>query len=147
MKNRLILYVGNLLTAATAFWTGAAMSAPSATPAPAPATHNKPVPQSVYVVPEKDGRDPFFPNSERHTAHVVVVHTNPNAPSITLKLGGFSPGLAIINGHTLAPGEESDIRTPNGRVHVRLIEIREKDKAVTVEVDGEKRELTMAAGN
>jgi hypothetical protein len=147
MKNRFYpaLNVGSLIAAATIFWTGSANSAPPEKPgAGTSSAADKQIPQSVYVVPanQKDGRDPFFPDSDRLKARVVVKST-PNTPSVTLVLNGLSPGLAMINGRTMAAGEESDVNSSGRRVHIRLVEIKDKEKTVVVEVDGERRELTL----
>ena len=54
----------------------------------------------------------------------------------------------MINGRTMAPGEESDIPASGRRVHIRLIEIKEKDRTVVVEIEGgERRELLLRGNN
>ena len=67
---------------------------------------------------------------------------------VDLKLGGISGTrehpLAIINGHTFEAGEEADINSVSGRVHVRCIEIR--PEGVSVLVNGRRKELRMRLG-
>jgi hypothetical protein len=59
-------------------------------------------------------------------------------------LKGFSgtPGhrLVIINNHTFAAGDEGDVITEQGRIHVRCVEIR--SHSVVIEVSGKYHELT-----
>ena len=140
------LDVGAIIAAATILWATAARSEPGEKPAAG--AKAKPVPQSVYAVPAspKEGRDPFFPDSVRRSRGTSIKPRS-DVPAVTLKLNGFSPGLAMINGKTMAAGESTDITTPTRRVRIRLIEIREKDKSVLIEVDGEQRELTMPPGS
>ncbi len=136
----------------------AVYSAPAATPTPAakPATASaatNDLPRSVFVVPksQQQGRDPFYPNSVRvyTDSGGIAVKTNSASDSVVLKLNGLSGTaqrrLAIINGNTFEEGEEHDIPTPSGRVHVKCVEI--KDKSVIIEIGGQRRELVLPAGN
>ena len=50
--------------------------------------------------------------------------------------------MAIINNHTFAVGDEGDVRTANGEVHLRCVEIRAG--VVVIEINGTRRELTIA---
>ncbi len=124
----------------------AAAAVPAAygeTPKPAPA---KPAPAlSVFVMPTNvhDGRDPFFPESTRPyegaatTKHTVEVNTL-SVKGISVEHG---QPMAIINNHTFAVGDEGDVITPSGRVHLRCLDIRAG--TVVVEVNGTKRELSI----
>ena len=47
--------------------------------------------------------------------------------------------LVIINQSTFEVGEGGEIRTPNGRVYIRCLEI--KANSVIVEINGQKQEL------
>lgn len=106
---------------------------------------DKPVPKSTFGVPAKpqDGHDPFFPGSDR----LFGLKSTPKPTSSTVGSGivfnGISGSkdrrLAMINGHTLAEGEEALVNTSTGRVRVLLITI--KDDRVVVEIAGERREL------
>lgn len=102
------------------------------------------VPQSVFVIPSnsKEGRDPFFPDSMRPYASAIVA--NPKTADVTsLRLRGFSGEVpnrfVIINNHTFAAGDEGDVITSAGRIHLRCIEV--KTNSVVIEVGGQRREL------
>jgi len=64
------------------------------------------------------------------------------ATALTLKGISGAPDhrLVIINNHTFAAGDEGDVITEQGRIHVRCVEI--KPHAVVVEVSGHYHELT-----
>jgi hypothetical protein len=104
------------------------------------------VPHSVFVMPSnpQEGRDPFYPESTRPYASAVVAHAAPVTTTLTIR--GFSgiPGhrMVIINNHTFGPGDEGDVLTESGRVHVRCIEIKANN--VIVEVNHRRRELTFS---
>lgn len=105
------------------------------------------LPKSVYVVPAtpNDGRDPFFPKSDRLARATGSKKSGPKTPQITLFCNGISGTLehrlAIINGRTLAEGEETEILVNNTRVKIRCVEI--KGETVIVEAMGERRELRL----
>ncbi len=118
----------------------AGFSALGETTGPTPATAAPPA--SVFVQPENphQGRDPFYPESTRPYANAVAAHT---APISTLIIKGFS-GTAddrtvIINNHSFAVGDEGDVTTPAGRVHVHCLLI--KANSVIIEADHQRREL------
>jgi hypothetical protein len=103
---------------------------------------------SIFIVPSgtKDGRDPFFPESTRtFVDQVAASQTNRTAEITSLKVPGISGRdgnlLAIINNHTFAVGDEGDVLTPAGRVHLRCIEI--KPTYVVVEVNGRTHRITL----
>jgi len=99
---------------------------------------------SVFIVPAspREGRDPFFPNSTRPYKNAVptVSHT---ADLSSLVIKGFSGSVdhrfVIINNHTFAPGDEGDVNTSSGRIHINCIEI--KTSSVVIEIGGERHEL------
>lgn len=136
-----------------AFTLATAHSAPSQKPAAAPAKDKSktaaaetPIPKSVFVVPKKpeQGRDPFFPDSERMFAVKSAPSAKPSAGgAVALVFNGISGAqdhqYAMINGHTFAEGEEAPLSTPTGRVNVRLVEL--KGEIAVVEVGGQRREL------
>lgn len=107
------------------------------------------LPKSVFVVPttEADGRDPFFPKSDRLKKTGTAKATTPKAPTLILIYNGLSGTenhrLAIINGRTLAEGEETELPMGNSRVKIRCVEI--KGETVIVEALGERRELRLGA--
>jgi hypothetical protein len=123
------------------------LTAWSAAAALQPATPEM-VAHSVFVIPmnPKDGRDPFFPNSNRpyETTQASQPHVG-DVSSLVLKgISGQSDNrLAIINNHTFGLGDEQDIVTPQGRIHVRCVEI--KDHSVVIESAGMRHELKYAA--
>jgi hypothetical protein len=116
------------------------------TPKAAPA---KPVPaRSVFMMPAnaRDGRDPFFPESNRpYEDAMAAQHATVDATAIAVKGISYEHGRAmvIINNHTFALGDEGDVLTTGGRVHLRLAEIR--SGSVIVEVNGSRRELSTGA--
>ena len=105
------------------------------------------VSRSAFVVPTnpKDGHDPFFPNSTR--LYETVSAARPHAGDVSsLVLKGISglPNhrLVIINNHTLGVGDEADLVTPQGRIHIRCVEI--KARSVVIESGGQRHELNYA---
>lgn len=107
----------------------------------------KPAPVlSVFVMPAgvREGRDPFYPESTRPyegTAPAAVA-VDP-AEATVLKVPGYSfsngKRMVIINNHTFGIGEDGDVMTTSGRVHIRCLDIR--NDSTTVEVNGRRREL------
>jgi hypothetical protein len=124
-----------------------ALAVSAAQAANAPADNNTSVSdrvQSVFVVPAstKDGRDPFYPESNRLKSAPTKGMTPAAERTLeisSLKFQGISgtPGslVAIINDHAFAPGDDGDVITGNGRVHIRCLEIQEDH--VTVEINGQ----------
>jgi len=101
--------------------------------------------KSVFAMPAnpKDGRDPFFPESTRVIdAEVAASHT---VEITSLRVPGISgpPGhlLAIINTHTFAAGEEGDVKTASGPVHIRCLEIQAS--SVLVEINGQVHRINV----
>jgi hypothetical protein len=118
------------------------------------AAENKPVavqttPRSVFVEPAspKDGRDPFYPESKRFVAEPSapskIVERTPDLTSVkVLGISGTADHLmAIINNHTFAEGDEGDVLTSSGRVHLRCVAIR--PDSVTVEIGGHSQNLKL----
>jgi hypothetical protein len=104
------------------------------------------IPRSVFVIPAtpEEGRDPFFPNSNRLSAGTRTTKLAAPVPAeVSLVLNGLSGTpehrLAIINYQTFAEGDEAEVTTRSGRVRVRCVEI--KGETVVVEVAGARREL------
>jgi len=127
-----------------------AMSAVAASPAQTTAKTAKKeaAPRSVFVNPSspKEGRDPFFPTSTRPYENAQVNQQPHIGDLSSLVLKGVSgpagSRLAIINNHTFGVGDEQDLVTPQGRIRVRCIEI--KDDSVVVESGGQRQELKYA---
>jgi hypothetical protein len=102
---------------------------------------------SIFVLPinAADGRDPFFPESTRAMeAEAANTHT---VEITALKVPGISgtPGhyLAIINTHTFSVGEEGDIKTASGMVHIRCLAIQ--PSGVTVEINGKIHRIAVTS--
>jgi hypothetical protein len=102
---------------------------------------------STFVVPTNihEGRDPFFPESTR--PYEAAVAANKTVEITTLAVKGISgpPGhrLVIINNHTFGVGDEGDVLTSSGRVHIRCTEVRAD--GVTIEINGQRHELHLGA--
>jgi hypothetical protein len=107
-----------------------------------------PVPiSSVFVQPTSasEGHDPFFPESSRPyesalpTTHAIEI--------TSLSVKGFSRVLGhefvIINNHTFGLGDEGDVITTGGRVHIRCLEIR--NNSVLIEINGQQHELGLSS--
>jgi len=123
----------------------AAAAVPAIHAEPAKSQPAKPAPpRSVFLMPTspREGRDPFYPESTRPFEEAAPQNTNVAKP---LAVKGLSwehgRAMVIINNHTFAIGDEGDVLTTGGRVHLRLTEIR-KDAAV-IEVNGLRRELNI----
>ncbi len=102
--------------------------------------------RSVFILPTnpREGRDPFFPKSNR-PFEMAPAATN-NVPEVTaLVVKGISGSsdhrLVIINNHTFAAGDTADVITDQGRIRVHCIEI--KPRSVIIEVGGQYHELTL----
>ncbi|MDB6054875.1 MAG: hypothetical protein JWN25_2398 [Verrucomicrobiales bacterium] len=92
------------------------------------------------------GKDPFFPRSKRKAKAAVAVdpskaaETPVVAPIALLSLKGISGSsrkLALINNQTFARGETSTVKTTNGNMRVKCVEI--KDKSVVVQINDDPR--------
>ena len=118
---------------------------------PFPVVPEVEIPPSVFVIPSqaREGRNPFFPGA-------AIGTPSPKAPASAtafvdgdaLVLNGItSPPkpTAMINGRTLAPGEEAELRLPSGaKVRIRLELI--KGETAVIRVGDQRRELRLRAG-
>lgn len=118
----------------------------NADPAKADAPKPKPVPKkSVFVMPssQKEGRDPFYPESIRPYQAAVAASVSHVLPMNSLAVKGYSlvngVPCVIINNHSFMAGDEGDVLTTGGRVHVHCVDI--KPTVVIVEVNGQRRDL------
>jgi hypothetical protein len=109
--------------------------------AAAPADTNTP-PKSVFILPTNpnEGRDPFYPNSLRPYQDFAPKR----AVDLTaLRIKGFSEiaghRYVIINNHTFGEGDEGDVITPGGRVHIRVLSLG--TDTVLVESNGSRHLL------
>jgi hypothetical protein len=101
-------------------------------------------PRSVFVMPmnPQEGRDPFFPNSTRPYENAPTAKKSiGDISSLVLKGISGPPDhrLAIINNRTLGVGDEQDLTTPQGRIHIRCVEI--KSNSVVIQSGGLNHEL------
>lgn len=141
-KTRINLFQG-LMAALLSMTAGAGLLPLAAQPvAPSPKPDAS---QSVFNFPDnpKQGRDPFFPDSQHPYQESNADH--PGAQITSLKYVGVSGPrnhrLAIINNHTFAVGDEEEVTTPQGKVLVRCLEIN--DHSVVVEANGQRIELNL----
>lgn len=113
-----------------------------AAPPVAPAADTKVPSQSVFVMPAspKEGRDPFFPNSF-HPYQEAQAQSGAQPELSSLTAEGISRSgnrvFAVINGETFAVGDEDDVKTPTGKIHVRCIKINASSNSVVVEAGGQ----------
>ena len=113
----------------------------------APADTNAPV-QSVFTMPTapSEGRDPFFPDSMRPYEDAVSKVKRP-AELSSLQIKGFSnigsQRYVIINNHTFGAGDEGDVITSAGRIHIRCLAVGED--TVMVESGGAQHLLRMTS--
>ena len=89
----------------------------------------------------REGRDPFFPTSSRPYEAAIASQTNLVENSFIVKGVSIEHGrtMVIINNHTFALGDEGDVLTPSGHVHIRLAEIR--TNSVIIDVKGTRKEI------
>jgi hypothetical protein len=104
------------------------------------------VPRSVFDQPanSKEGRDPFFPSSLRPYQSAPV----PGAHAAEIDVGSLiiqglsgAPGhrLVIINNVTFGVGDDAEVSTSEGRIHIHCLEI--SGNSAVVEANGQRHEL------
>ena len=131
------------LPLATVLWASPLAAAPTS-PAPPAKTNAL---RSVFVLPANpgEGRDPFFPKSNRPYESAPTV-TNNVVEVTALVVKGVSGltehRLVIINNHTFAAGDIADVVTDQGRIRVHCVEI--KPRSVVVEIGGHYHELPIS---
>ncbi|HTQ51129.1 MAG TPA: hypothetical protein VMJ12_10490 [Candidatus Acidoferrales bacterium] len=149
--NRRIIFVRNIkaaLLSAMLLTAWAATAAPVVVPGASTDVQTnltKPAPRSVFIQPANpsEGRDPFFPSSLRPYQGAVVPGSHAVADVGVLAIQGISgpPGhrLVIINNVTFAVGDDAEVSTSQGRIHIHCLEIGEN--LVVVEANGQRHEL------
>lgn len=102
---------------------------------------------SVFTLPAtgNEGHDPFFPETTRTFETKVV---NNSVFEITsLKFMGVSGTaghlFAIINNHTFTAGDDGDVTTPSGRVHLRCVQVTPTQ--ALVEINGQLHTVRLDA--
>jgi len=109
------------------------------------------IPKSVFVSEGAIGKDPFFPNSTR-----PLNRKAPEDPgkkpvvqdfSQLLVLKGITgppeKRIALINNLTFSKGEEGEPKAGNGKVKIRVLEIREKSVVISMEGVATPKELLL----
>ena len=99
---------------------------------------------STFVLPsnQQEGRDPFYPESSRPYVVSATVNTNlaPAAALVVRGISGTSENrTVIINNHSFQVGDEGDVLTPAGHLHLRCLAI--KANSVVIEANHQRREL------
>ena len=153
MKTLSFYTIGLFLSAAVTLNVAAASAAPATNAAPTGKPAAAPVvetnPPSVFIIPSTAGaaRDPFFPTRIIQAEVANVQPATNSRPStvgcLVLKglSGASSNPLAMINGRTMARGEDAEIVTECGRLLVHCVDIT--TNSAIVEVGGERRELRL----
>ncbi|MGH7993732.1 MAG: hypothetical protein ACREDQ_09465 [Limisphaerales bacterium] len=117
----------------------------------APATQSQPAKtnalRSVFILPANpgEGRDPFFPRSNRpYESSTTVTNNVVEITALVVKgvSGSADRRLVIINNVTFAAGDTATVPTDQGRIRVHCVEI--KPRSVVVEVGGHYHELPIS---
>jgi hypothetical protein len=113
---------------------------------PKAANTNSIAPVSVFTMPTspREGRDPFYPESTRPYEENKPAGLTVDPASFAVKGLSVQNGRAmvIINNHTFAVGDEGDVLTTEGRMHIHLVQIQ--DNVAVILVNGLRRELPIA---
>jgi hypothetical protein len=103
------------------------------------------LPVSTFTMPSgpREGRDPFFPESTRPYEENKPTPTGSTLASDSFSVKGLSVEhghpMVIINNHTFAVGDEGDVLTSAGHVHLRLVQIQ--GNTAIIQANGLRREL------
>lgn len=119
--------------------------ADTAKPAAAPAAKPEPT-RSTFTQPKQfsEGRDPFFPESTRVFQAVLLESPNRSKVEISsLSVKGYyrdaKTAYVIINNHTFTAGDEGDVLTTGGRIHLKCVDVLAN--AVVIEFNGSLHQL------
>ncbi|HEY4952631.1 MAG TPA: hypothetical protein VII71_04500 [Verrucomicrobiae bacterium] len=101
-------------------------------------------PRSIFTLPtnSKEGCDPFFPASLRPYENAVAIGSHAGDLTAVVMQGISGPPnrrLAIINNVTFGVGDEAEVRTPQGRIHIHCLEITAN--SAVIEAGGQRQEL------
>lgn len=114
----------------------------SAAPKTASPEKAKEIPKSVFTLPTgpQEGRDPFFPDSQRpYISNPAKSTVAPSLGELTIKsiLPSGNRAFAIINNHTFAPGDDGVVTLKDGRrLTIHCSDINVAAGTVTVEASG-----------
>jgi len=102
--------------------------------------------QSAFLIPANptEGRDPFFPKSNRPYEAAMTATNRPVEINALVVRGISGPPdhrLVVINTTTFAAGDVADVFTEQGRIRVHCVEI--KPRSVVVEIRGQYHELLL----
>lgn len=91
-----------------------------------------------------EGRDPFFPDSTRVYQAVMLESPNRTKADVSsLVVKGINRdakgAFVIINNHTFTVGDEGDVLTPGGRIHLKCVAVL--PNAVVIESGGVLHQL------
>ena len=140
---------------AAVFAVAAPVSVTAAPPAPATKLPRPELPKSVFVIPAspQEGRDPFFPNSVRvYTENPANKRPTVQMPTVAdLQLKSIYTSedgrdYAMINNHTVGPGDDATVKTSTGPVNIHCRSINKEKGTVTVDANGAIIVLTVAHG-
>ena len=101
--------------------------------------------KSVFTLPKRfvEGRDPFYPESTRVFQAVLAENASHTVEITSLAVKGYyrdaKGAFVIINNHTFTIGDEGDVLTPGGRVHIKCVDVL--PQAVVVEYNGSLHQL------
>lgn len=91
-----------------------------------------------------EGRDPFFPDSSRVYQAVLLESPNRTKADVSLLvvkgINRDAKGTyVIINNHTFTVGDEGDVTTSGGRIHLKCVDVL--PNAVVIESGGALHQL------
>ncbi len=102
--------------------------------------------RSTFTQPKQfsEGRDPFYPESTRVFQAVMAESPNSHKADVSaLVVKGYyrdSKGaFVIINNHTFTTGDEGNVITPGGRIHLKCVDVL--PNVVIIECNGSMHQL------
>ena len=111
---------------------------------PAPALRPGQV-RSTFTMPTKfaEGRDPFYPESTRVFQALMAETSSRTVEISSLVVKGYyrdaKGAFVIINNHTFTVGDEGDVLTAAGRIHLKCVDVL--PNAVVIEFNGSLHQL------
>jgi hypothetical protein len=101
--------------------------------------------QATFMIPrtQNEGRDPFYPDATSvYQTAAAASKSVPDTGLSLLRLKGILGSTFVqINNVTLGVGETQEVKTAAGPVSVHLLEIHAADSSVTIEANGQRRQL------